>query len=436
MTTHSLLVCLIISQACTSQLSGGLRPVELKCEYATAPLGVDAAQPRFSWVLQSSQRGQMQSAYQIVVASTEGKLQGDTGDKWDSGKVDSDRSVNVPYQGTALASGEKCWWKIRAWDKDGKSGPYSKPATFEMGLLEQSDWRGKWIVAMGDAFPVDYVQGKLGQGVRLDGQSQTIKIAHNKDLKPDKQITISAWVKPTGFRDGLWSEVYRKDDGMFRHFLAIGKERGQVFSLWFGLGVNGKFVYRGAPLEPSRLTDAKWHLVAATYDGSAIKFYFDGKSIGSSELTGPLDTTGSSPAYIGSHNGRAEFFAGGIDDVRIYKRALSDEEVETLAKADPDQGTAGLVGWWKLDGKLADSAGEKSGFASLGPTELVPLLRKEFEIPRKIGSARAYFSGLGWGELYINGKKVSDDVLSPAFTDYSKEIKYRTYDVTGLLKFA
>ena len=143
MTTQWLVVSVMVSQACVSQLSGNLRPVELKCEYAANPLGIDAAQPRFSWVLQSSRRGQMQSAYQVLVASSEEKLKGNLGDKWDSGKVDSDRSVNVAYRGKALASGEKCWWKVRVWDKADRASAYSKPATFEMGLLKKSDWQGK-----------------------------------------------------------------------------------------------------------------------------------------------------------------------------------------------------------------------------------------------------------------------------------------------------
>jgi len=89
----------------------------------------------------------MISAYHILVASSEEKLNADMGDKWDSGKVVSDKSVNVSYEGSALNSGEKCYWKVRCWDKDDKASEYSKPATFEMGLLSQSDWEGKWIGA-------------------------------------------------------------------------------------------------------------------------------------------------------------------------------------------------------------------------------------------------------------------------------------------------
>ena len=127
--------------------------MELKCEYAVNPLGVDVAQPRFSWEFSSSQRGQMQSAYQILVASSEEKLNTDIGDKWDSGKILSDKSVNITYEGSALASAEKCCWRVRCWDENDKASAYSKPAAFEMGIVERAacplegDWEGKWIGA-------------------------------------------------------------------------------------------------------------------------------------------------------------------------------------------------------------------------------------------------------------------------------------------------
>ena len=68
------------------------------------------------------------------------------------------------------------------------------------------------------------------------------------------------------------------------------------------------------------------------------------------------------------------------------------------------------------------------------PKKISPLLRKEIEVTGEVKSAKVYISGLGWSELYLNGKKISADVLSPAFTDYNQEVLYRTYDITSLLK--
>jgi len=98
-------------------------------------------------VLNSSQRGQGQTAYQILVASSAEKLHEDIGDRWDSGRVVSDRQVNVAYQGNPLASGETCWWKVRCWNRQQQPGDYSVAVTYAVGLLLQSDWQGKWIAA-------------------------------------------------------------------------------------------------------------------------------------------------------------------------------------------------------------------------------------------------------------------------------------------------
>ncbi|MCY4482696.1 MAG: alpha-L-rhamnosidase N-terminal domain-containing protein [Spirochaetaceae bacterium] len=129
---------------------GAVAAAELWCEYAVDPLGIDVAEPRFSWILGSERRGQVQSAYRILVASSADLLRGGVGDKWDSGVVASEASVNVPYAGAALASGERCFWQVRVWDGDGAGSGWSDPACFEMGLLDRGDWGGSWIGAEGD----------------------------------------------------------------------------------------------------------------------------------------------------------------------------------------------------------------------------------------------------------------------------------------------
>ena len=414
----------------------------LTCEYAVNPLGIDAARPRFSWVLQSPRRGQMQSACQILVASSREKLDARIGDKWDSGKLSSARSVNVAYGGRALASGETCWWGVRAWDTDGKASAWSAPATFEMGLLKQSDWEGRWI-GMHAGAVMRYAAGKRGQALQLDGAGQTVRIPHYARLKPAKAITISAWIKPVkvgkaGDRNGGWEEIYRKEDGNARHLLATGCTAG-IRGLWVGLGVDGRYVEKGAAVDPARMTDGTWHSATAAYDGSDIKLYFDGAEIGSFAHRGVLDTGGSAPAYIGSWNGRSEFFEGGIDDVRVYERALSAAEIKAVASGRQGGDPRGLVGWWKLDGDLGNGAKGPDGEAvdravSSRLTGRSPLLRREFTLGKKVRRARAYVCGLGWYELFINGEKVGDHVLDPATTDYNTRALYVTYDVTDRLR--
>jgi len=118
---------------------------QLRCEYQRQPLGVDHPAPRLSWTLESSVRGQKQTAYRVLVARSLASLQADRGDLWDSGKVNSNQTVNVPYTGKALVSSQRCYWKVKVWDKHGKSSRWSDPTYWEMGLLEPRDWTAHWI---------------------------------------------------------------------------------------------------------------------------------------------------------------------------------------------------------------------------------------------------------------------------------------------------
>jgi alpha-L-rhamnosidase len=92
----------------------------LRCEYLNNPLGIDVLKPRLSWVSEagsqeSEVRGQRQTAYQVLVASTPELLAKDKGDLWDSGKVEGDQSIQVEYVGKPLTSGMRCFWKVRGW---------------------------------------------------------------------------------------------------------------------------------------------------------------------------------------------------------------------------------------------------------------------------------------------------------------------------------
>ena len=118
----------------------------LRCEYRVNPLGIDAAQPRISWMMTGGQvRGLRQTAYQVLVASSGKLLESDQGDLWDSGKVVSSQSLQIEYNGKPLASQQGYHWKVRVWDADGKASAWSRPATWEMGLLAAQDWQAMWL---------------------------------------------------------------------------------------------------------------------------------------------------------------------------------------------------------------------------------------------------------------------------------------------------
>jgi len=110
----------------------------LRCAYRVNPLGLDVARPRLSWELVSERRGVRQTAYQVVVREGDDVV-------WDSGRVDSDRSIQVPYDGPALRSRQRVNWQVRVWDQDGEPSLWSDRAWWEMGLLEEDDWSARWI---------------------------------------------------------------------------------------------------------------------------------------------------------------------------------------------------------------------------------------------------------------------------------------------------
>ena len=119
----------------------------LRCEYLENPLGIDILHPRFSWIIESSERGKSQSTYRVLVASTRENIEKDNGDMWDTGKVESEQSINIEYEGNTLKSGEKYYWKVCVWDENGQPSQWSKTATFQMGLLKEDEWEGKWVGA-------------------------------------------------------------------------------------------------------------------------------------------------------------------------------------------------------------------------------------------------------------------------------------------------
>jgi len=120
----------------------GLTPVDLRCALRVNPLGIDDAAPRLSWQLQSASqaRGEIQSAYQIQVGSAPGAA-----DLWDSGKVISSQTVDIPYAGQPLQSGEKCFWQVRVYDGSNNVSAWSPAAQWSMGLLSSSNWVAQWI---------------------------------------------------------------------------------------------------------------------------------------------------------------------------------------------------------------------------------------------------------------------------------------------------
>lgn len=125
-------------------------PVQLRCEHQENPPLIDCLKPCLSWQVQcldSSSRNVSQTAYRILVASSEEILNDDRGDLWDSGKIESDQSIGVPYAGKRLVSRQRCFWKVQIWDEHARRSTWSKNGFWFMSLLEETDWQAQWISA-------------------------------------------------------------------------------------------------------------------------------------------------------------------------------------------------------------------------------------------------------------------------------------------------
>lgn len=123
------------------------------CEMLVNPMGIDVVKPRFAWHIITPERNVMQTAYQILVASSLEKLNANEGDLWDSGKVNEQNSIYVKYSGKVLSSRMRCFWKVKTWTTAGESD-WSVNNTFTMGLLFYKDWPKGWI-GFDRAFPWD-----------------------------------------------------------------------------------------------------------------------------------------------------------------------------------------------------------------------------------------------------------------------------------------
>ncbi len=131
------IVCGLVSCAAAA---GGIQPEKLECEYLVNAAGIDARLPRLSWSsrqIQPEDRGQLQTAYQVLVATTPQQLAGDKGDLWDSGRVESDRSCEIVYAGKPLPSYQAAYWKVRVWDRRGspRTGPRPPPGRWASSIL-------------------------------------------------------------------------------------------------------------------------------------------------------------------------------------------------------------------------------------------------------------------------------------------------------------
>jgi alpha-L-rhamnosidase len=135
---------LLFSGVACNDVEGRLEVGRLRWDGHAQPLGFIQFEPLLSWAVSSPERGQRQTAYQVLVATRPERLRVGSADIWDSGKVASSESLNVHYGGPTPQARQRGYWTVRVWGKEGRPSRFAAPSWWELGLLDE-EWEGRWI---------------------------------------------------------------------------------------------------------------------------------------------------------------------------------------------------------------------------------------------------------------------------------------------------
>lgn len=382
----------------SAQSQGSLassKPAELACESLIQPMGVDAERPNLSWKLHDPREGARQTAYRILVARQPHLLDIDKPDVWDSGRVNSDQSAGVAYGGPALLPQTRYYWKVKVWDKDGRSYEDSAASWWETGLQQQ--WQASWIGyedlerrSIRAARP-GWITNAAVQGYAGEGATQ-----HDFRLS----FHISGTVK----RAALY---------------VTGEDTA-------GAWINGEQILQTSP-------QPKWGRTPwRTYSRvDATRSLHTGNNLLAVEVLlyagrKRSETPMSAELYLEMADGTVKVIT---TDEPGWKAAMDATGSWYLPSSD-DSSWASAIPF----AEQRDAFGAVESIGNPLPTGPVVALRRGFDVAKPVRSARLFATALGAYKFHLNGKAVGEQVLSPGWTDFRKHVTYQEYDVTSLIR--
>ena len=405
--------------------AAGSGPVHLQVDNLDRPVGIDDATPRFSWQLRDGAQGARQSAYRVLVATRPELLADGRADVWDSGKVDSGQSLNVKYAGPQIKPSTRYIWRVELWGTDGKEYPASKPEWWETGLLNDGAWKADWIgwetqeeTAVRKA-PAKWIANPdvvPGTAKKNSEQIYAYRTKFEIERPVERALlfatgedSISAWVNgapvmsaapyPT-WHQMPWQKFVRTD---VTAQVAQGKNTIAIRSIHY-VGKYGEDKRKDAPPMMATL----------------LLFYKDGTT--SAEVSdGNWKSAVLRPTQKDIAMGPPESHA---EDVGAFAGPPEGWEKEEFDDSH----------WKNADEWKQEKGPEETPVLNPWIPDSVKELRKTFDVGGAVKSARLYATALGGYELFLNGKRVSDDVMAPGWTDYRERVLYQTYDVTDLVK--
>ena len=431
---------------------------DFRVQHADTPLAVEDRHPVFSWKMDSGQRGARQTAYQLSVVR-----ESDGSELWNTGRVESDRSVDIPYQGVALQSEKGYTVKLSVWDQDGQRS--EAQTRFETGLMNPriGAWDGaQWIGVR---------QPRLDAASQVLFEIETAFILRRGDvaslvLGADDIRLKNGFLNDFGTQSAenyiqvdldfgrqqirIWRVGYYKDDRADVPFITVDKASYPESNL--------DAVFSARPREAE-------HEINIKVEASQISFILDGVDVVSAPprnrrpggggggfsvgMTGSgrrqasnftlnkLGSGGNYPAFPALCSVGFAAQAGSevvYSHYRIYNAGQSEERKVLCPHTGPGYSIFADKPGVSVSGKDITVTGPTRVWAD--PSHgAETMLRTEFKLADKpVRQARLYASAMGVYNLYLNGDKVGEDWFAPGDSQYRETICYQTYDVTGMLK--
>jgi alpha-L-rhamnosidase len=375
-------------------------PVDLQVDNLRTPLGIDDPSPRFSWRLRDSAAGAHQTAYEVLVT----QQPSDKGEKgsevWDSGKISSDQSLNVRYQGPALTPSERYFWRVKVWDSAGELYPASATSWWETGLLDQSAWQGAWI-----GF-------ETGEEAAVRGApSEWIASPEAKVLDAEKSAE-----EHYAYRTTVTLDKPVRSATLY----AAGED---TVAAW----VNGTQVLKAAPLPTWKQMPWK-KFVRASVSGDltpganliaieSVHYIVNPNGMASADAPPMIATL-----FVAYEDGSTAVFTTSPEWKVAIHAGPSWQQ-----KGFDDSGWKNALAWKEAPGPMSAPLGHP------WIPDSIKTMRHTFDVSKPVKSARLYATALGAYEMFLNGKRVSNDVLAPGWTDYRERVMYQTYDATSLV---
>jgi alpha-L-rhamnosidase len=401
--TMRLMMCGLVLGATTIALAATapvalVGPSELRVDDLKMPLGIDDPAPRLSWELRDPAMGAKQTAYQVLVASHAELLKAGKSDVWDSGRIESGQSLNVLYAGPAITPSTRYFWQVKLWDATGKSYAASEINWWETGLLKQDAWSARWIgyetveedavrrapaawITSPDAKAPDPDKAKE-QNVEYRQKVTLAKAVRRATLYATGQDTVAAWINGvkvlTADKFPPWKQMPWK-----------------------------KFVRADVA--------AKLNAGANTIAIETVHYLANPNGIAMEDAPPMIATL-----FVEYTDGTVASFVSGSD----WKTAMH-ADMGWQQKSFDDSGWKSAMVWAPTPASAADPNGHP------WIPDSVKALRHTFTVGSPIKSVRLYATALGVYRVFLNGKRVGEDVLSPGWTDYRQHVKYQTYDVTA-----